>query len=43
MLIGNFDRAHKKLSAIVSWENSRKASVEAELKHIEVTPHFIEG
>lgn len=29
-------RAHKKLSAIGSWENSKKAAVEAELKQIEV-------
>ncbi|KAJ6374892.1 hypothetical protein OIU78_030388 [Salix suchowensis] len=27
--------SHKKLSSITSWENSRKASVEAELKKIE--------
>lgn len=30
-------RAQKKLSAIGSWEDSQKASVEAELKRIEVT------
>lgn len=29
-------RAHKKLSAIGSWENSKKAAVEAELKQMEV-------
>lgn len=30
-------RAHKKLSEIGSWENSKKAAVEAELKQIEVS------
>lgn len=30
-------RAQKKLSAVTAWENSKKASVEAELKKIEVT------
>jgi len=34
-------RAHKKLSAISAWENSKKASVEAELKKIEVRIDFI--
>jgi len=34
-------RAHKKLSAISAWENSKKASVEAELKKIEVRVNFI--
>lgn len=33
------NRAHKKLSAIGSWENTKKATVEAELKKIEVTIH----
>jgi len=35
------NRAHKKLSAISAWENSKKASVEAELKKIEVRINFI--
>jgi hypothetical protein len=30
------NRAYKKLSAVGSWENSHKASVEAQLKKIEV-------
>ena len=30
-------RAHKKISAIGSWENTKKAGVEAHLKSIEVT------
>lgn len=29
-------RAHKKLSTIISWENTKKATVEAQLKTIEV-------
>jgi hypothetical protein len=32
----NSHRAAKKLSAILSWENTKKASIEAELKKIEV-------
>lgn len=31
------NRAYKKLSSIEAWENSKKASVEAELKRLEVT------
>ena len=31
------NRAIKKMSAITSWENSKKAAVEAELKKIEVS------
>lgn len=34
------NRAHKKLSAIEAWENSQKASIEAELKKIEVKLNF---
>jgi hypothetical protein len=30
------NRAYKKFSAVGSWENSNKASVEAQLKKIEV-------
>lgn len=33
------NRAHKKLSAVGSWENTKKANVEAELKKIEVIEH----
>lgn len=29
-------RAHKKLSSIGAWENSKKATLEAQLKQIEV-------
>lgn len=29
-------RAYKKLSAVASWENSKRASVEAQLRKIEV-------
>jgi len=29
------NKAHKKICAVASWENSRKASIEAELKQIE--------
>jgi hypothetical protein len=32
----NCDRAAKKISAILSWENTKKANIEAELKKIEV-------
>lgn len=35
LLISN--RAIKKMSAITSWENTKKASIEAQLKKIEVT------
>lgn len=31
------NRAQKKLSAVAAWENSKKASLEAKLKKIEVT------
>lgn len=30
------NRAVKKMSAVTAWENSKKASIEAELKKIEV-------
>lgn len=33
-------RAHKKLSSIGAWENSKKASLEAQLKQIEVIGDF---
>lgn len=36
-----FIRAQKKLSAIGAWENSKKASIEAELKKIEVISHYL--
>ena len=39
--LSSFCRAHKKLSSVVAWENSKKASVEAELKKIEVSKHSI--
>lgn len=32
----NCDRAAKKVSAILSWENTKKANIEAQLKKIEV-------
>ena len=32
----NCDRAAKKVSAILSWENTNKANIEAQLKKIEV-------
>nr|DAD47432.1 TPA_asm: hypothetical protein HUJ06_017369 [Nelumbo nucifera] len=34
--LNNLNRADKKLSAIGSWENSKKASVEAQLRKVEV-------
>lgn len=34
-------RAQKKLSAVTALENSKKASIEAELKKIEVTNHSL--
>lgn len=34
-------RAHKKLSSVSAWENSKKAAVEADLKKIEVRINFI--
>ena len=34
-------RAHKKLSSVSAWENSKKAAVEADLKKIEVRIDFI--
>ena len=33
-------RAHKKLSSVGAWENSKKASLEAQLKQIEVMSGF---
>lgn len=35
-LLNELRRAHKKIAAIEAWENSKKASLEAELKKIEV-------
>jgi len=34
-------RAHKNISAISAWENSKKAAAEAELRKIEVRVCFI--
>jgi len=34
--LGLSNRAYKNLSAVGSWENSKKVSVEAQLKQIEV-------
>ena len=34
--MGKLNRAEKKMSALDAWENSKKASVEAKLKEIEV-------
>lgn len=31
------NRAIKKMSSITSWENSKKAAIEAELKQVEVS------
>lgn len=34
--LSRFDRAQKKLAVTASWENSKKAAKEAELRKIEV-------
>lgn len=36
-LLKLMNRAQKKVSAIVAWENSKKAALEAKLSKIEVT------
>lgn len=35
-LLNELSRAHKNIASVEAWENSKKASVEAELKKMEV-------